>query len=179
VKQRKSSASAFWHNEDWERHDIYVHIFDGSPVEVQCGLTSPNLRTTVSCRNISLTGIPAPPAGARQFELAKPQPFSLVEAINWTTVWLILLLSVLGLIYYRFAGGAVSAATAGTISTDSLSARGVVVLFALLLAGILALTRIEWIPGAGFSLVTPQAARSDEPHYILQINSLLFDHDFE
>ncbi len=179
IQQGKSFASAFWPSEEWARHDIYVHIFKGGPVEVQCGLTSPNLRTTVSCRNVSLTKIAAPPAGARQFELAKQQPLSFEEAINWTTVWLILLLGTLGFIYYRYADGVAFSATAGTISTDSLSTRGVVVLFGLLLAGILALTRIEWTPGAGFSIVTPQAARSDEPHYILLINSLLFDHDFE
>ncbi len=179
IKQGKSSASVFWHNQDWERHDIYVRVFKRDPLEVQCGLSSPNLHTTISCRNISLTEIPAPPAGARQHELAKPQPFSLVEAINWTTVWLILLLGTLGFIYYRFADGTASSAPVWKSSTASLSPRAVGILFALLLAGILALTRIEWTPGSGFSIVSPQAARSDEPHYILLINSLLFDHDFE
>ena len=178
VKQRHDSASAFWRGEDWARHDIYVRIFGDDPVEVQCGLTSPNLHTRVSCRNLTFTRIASPPEGARQFEFAKAAHFS-AASINWTTVWLILVLSVLGLIYYRFADGPTTSMAAGKVSTNSLSARGVAILFALLLGGILVLTRIEWTPGAGFSLVTPRAARSDEPHYILLINSLLFDHDFE
>jgi hypothetical protein len=181
ITQGKSSASAFWSGEDWKRHDIYVRVFKSEPLEVQCGLTSPNLRTTVACRNISLAEIAAPPAGAQQFELAKQQPFSFVEAINWTTVWLIVLLSALGFIYCMFATVPTESGTApiSAVAGVSMSRAAVVAIFGVLLIGILALIRVKWTPGAGFSIVTPQAARSDEPHYILQINSLLFDHDFE
>jgi hypothetical protein len=55
----------------------------------------------------------------------------------------------------------------------------VVLLFVSLLAAILAVTRTEWVPGVGLTSITPAAVRSDEPHYLLLINSLLFDHDFE
>ncbi|HXN86411.1 MAG TPA: hypothetical protein VN867_10075 [Candidatus Binataceae bacterium] len=40
-------------------------------------------------------------------------------------------------------------------------------------------SRIEYLPGTGFMVVEPRAVRGDEPHYLIIINSLIFDHDVQ
>jgi hypothetical protein len=199
VKQGQGSASALWRGNDWQRDGFYVHVWRADPLVVQCGLSAINLRTVAFCRDFSLTKISsAPPAGARVFELEKPAPPS---GINSTSAALVLLLGVLGFIYNWFADSAAPWDTADNPSEKEaarlhgtyrylegfvIEARhhpwrsaGMVASFGLLLVGILAVTRLELVPGAGLSIVTPEAMQSDEPHYLLYINSLLFDHDFE
>ena len=51
--------------------------------------------------------------------------------------------------------------------------------FGLLLLMFLVLSRIEWSPGVGFSVIRPTVRMGDEPQYLLIINSLLFDHDLQ
>ena len=180
VKQRKAFASTVRREGNWDRDGFYVRVWRGEPLEVQCGLASPTFRTSAFCRNITLSKVSgAPPVGALQFKFEKAPP----STINWTTVALILLLGSLGFIFYRFADREASLRTAVGPSTNVVDGlwpgAAVVLLFVSLLAAILAVTRTEWVPGVGLTSITPAAVRSDEPHYLLLINSLLFDHDFE
>jgi hypothetical protein len=188
VKQGGRYEAAVWRNQDWARNGFYIRVESDHPLEVQCGLASPVLRTKVSCRNITLVRTPGvPPAGARQFELRHPASHS-GGAINWISVWLLVLLGVSGFTYYRYSDDEASAASTShksRLRSDLLglspkaSRDAVILSFALLLVGIMVLSRVDFIPGHGFTFVTPAAVRSDEPHYIMVINSLLFDHDFE
>src|SRR5579872_3281676 len=52
-------------------------------------------------------------------------------------------------------------------------------LFLLLLALMWSVSRLEFVPHQGFQIVPTQAISGDEPHYVLVINSILFDHDLE
>jgi hypothetical protein len=184
VKQDRYSVTALWRNRDWERHEFYVRVWGPDSLEVQCGLSSPDLRTKVFCRNLTLTRISgAPPAGAQRFDLPKPRPSA---GVNWVSLSLVLVLGLLGFVYYRFADGATlwdpAQAKIGSEESgrrDSWRTVGVVLGFIVLLMAIFAVTRVELVPGAGLSIVTPAAVRSDEPHYVILINSLLFDRDFE
>ncbi|HVA78787.1 MAG TPA: hypothetical protein VNF27_12870 [Candidatus Binataceae bacterium] len=40
-------------------------------------------------------------------------------------------------------------------------------------------SRLEYVPGSGFQIVTQQAISGDSPHYLIIINSLLFKHRLE
>ncbi len=55
----------------------------------------------------------------------------------------------------------------------------VALFFGLVFMLIWLVTRLEFIPGTGFLVVTPGAVGGDEPHYLIIINSLLFDHDLQ
>ena len=181
-----------WHPASWERDGLYFRAgADNNPIEVRCGLISPTHRTKAFFRDIKLTKASgAHPAGAQQFDLDKKShlPRSSGQAVvRWTTISLVILLGTLGFIYYRFADGAdipsrplrESSALSTSVPHDARRTAGVALIFGLLLVVILAVPRVEWLPGAGLSMVKPAATMSDEPFYILLINSLLFDHDFE
>ena len=49
----------------------------------------------------------------------------------------------------------------------------------LTLLGTWLVTRLEYLPGHGFFLITPHAVGGDEPHYLIMINSLLVKHDLQ
>jgi hypothetical protein len=52
-------------------------------------------------------------------------------------------------------------------------------LFLLLLMMIWAVSRLEFVPHQGLEIVPTQAISGDEPHYLMVINSILFDRDLE
>ncbi|HXN86695.1 MAG TPA: hypothetical protein VN867_11525 [Candidatus Binataceae bacterium] len=52
-------------------------------------------------------------------------------------------------------------------------------LFLLLLVMMWAVSRLEFVPHQGLEIVPAQAISGDEPHYLMVINSILFDHDLE
>jgi hypothetical protein len=52
-------------------------------------------------------------------------------------------------------------------------------LFLLLLIFIWGVSRLEFVPHEGVVIVPTQAISGDEPHYLMIINSILFDHDLE
>jgi hypothetical protein len=41
----------------------------------------------------------------------------------------------------------------------------------------LAIPRLQWTPARGLEVVRPSVLSGDEPHYMLVVNSILFDHD--
>jgi hypothetical protein len=51
--------------------------------------------------------------------------------------------------------------------------------FALLLAALWGITRVEWLPDGHLELTSPHVTFGDEPHHLLVLNSILFDHDLE
>src|ERR1700693_1294493 len=51
--------------------------------------------------------------------------------------------------------------------------------FALLLVVFWAVTRVELLPDGRFEITSPHVIAGDEPHHLLVLNSILFDHDLE
>ena len=51
--------------------------------------------------------------------------------------------------------------------------------FALLLVGFWGVTRVELLPDGQFQVVSPHVVTGDEPHHLLVLNSILFDHDLQ
>jgi hypothetical protein len=66
-----------------------------------------------------------------------------------------------------------------TIPREMSKSAAVALLLCLILLMTWLVTRIEYLPGAGFLVVEPRAVGGDEPHYLLIINSLIFDHDVQ
>ena len=201
VSQGTANALAFFLSKNWRRKEMYVRITRPDPIEVECGLAHLDPATnagTVFFRGISLTRISGlPPPGAPKFELGDPSKETADPHHSGIIVAEILLLGGLGFIYYWFANGTSADERAAPFSklgrllhyNSMLSAIAamrepwriavVAVGFGLLLAGILVVTNIEWWPQTGFLITRPGAVMGDEPHYIVAINSLLFDHNFQ
>jgi len=55
----------------------------------------------------------------------------------------------------------------------------VALIFSTAFLGIYVVDRIEFIPGLGLVHEHPGTVAGDEPHYLMVVNSLLFDHDFQ
>jgi hypothetical protein len=64
-------------------------------------------------------------------------------------------------------------------SLAQLSSYAISGFFVVLLLGFWGVTRIEWVPSTGFEVVSPRVISGDEPHHLLVLNSILFDHDLE
>jgi hypothetical protein len=179
-----SPARWGWDAKDWEHDGFYVHITSSDQIEVQCGLDSPTHSAKAYFRDIQLSRISGSPlAGAQQMELdtaSAARQFD--QTPRWLNVYIISLLCLAGFVYYLF-GDRAAETRSPQIEPKSVSMNlgrsGVIALFGILLFIFLILTRIEWHPGAGFSIVQPAVTMSDEPQYLLVINSLLFDHDLE
>jgi len=200
VRSSNLFARSAWASTDWERHGLYIHIRWNDHMEVECGLDSPSPTATASFRDIILSRISgAPPAATQETEIdqAPSNWASIQRTQRRINISLLSLLCMVGLIYYRFANGGNESLSAEGVSNppphfsadgaawsldlahDRWRIAGVVASFGLLLVMFVVLSRIKWSPGAGFSLVAPAATRSDEPQYVLVINSLLFDHDLQ
>lgn len=54
-----------------------------------------------------------------------------------------------------------------------------VILAGLALLLIWGVTRVELAPGSNLKIITPSAVSGDEPHYLIVVTSILFDHDLE
>ncbi len=55
----------------------------------------------------------------------------------------------------------------------------IAIFFAFLLVGFWAVTRVELLPDGTFDVTSPRVISGDEPHHLLVLNSILFDHDFQ
>jgi hypothetical protein len=55
----------------------------------------------------------------------------------------------------------------------------IAIFFVLLLVGFWAATRVELLPDRHMEITSPTVTSGDEPHHLMVVNSLLFDHDFE
>lgn len=62
---------------------------------------------------------------------------------------------------------------------DNIPRYVVAVFFAILLVAFWAVTRVELLPDGTWEASSPHVISGDEPHHLLVINSLLFDHDFQ
>ena len=51
--------------------------------------------------------------------------------------------------------------------------------FAFLLVGFWAVTRVELLPDGRLEVTSPHVVSGDEPHHLLVLNSILFDHDLQ
>ncbi len=200
VQAENLFARSDWSAKDWERHGLYVHLRWHGDLAVLCGLDSPTHHATAFFRDIILTRVSgSPPADAQEMEIDQATSNWLSDQRNLRliNISLISLLFAVGLIYFRYGTGGKESGPAEAVSNPPQRPPGegwmwslsrprdrwriapVVVSFALLLLMFIALSRIAWVPGAGFSIVEPAATMSDEPYYILLVNSLLFDHEFE
>ena len=56
---------------------------------------------------------------------------------------------------------------------------GIVLLFVLLFIGFWVTTRVQLFPDGRVEIISPHVVSGDEPHYLLVLNSILFDHDLE
>ena len=72
-----------------------------------------------------------------------------------------------------------SASRLWPISFGQLSSYAIPAFFVVLLLGFWGVTRIEWVPSTGFEVVSPRVISGDEPHHLLVLNSMLFDHDLQ
>ena len=54
-----------------------------------------------------------------------------------------------------------------------------VILAGLALLLIWGVTRVELAPGSNLKIISPSAVSGDEPHYLIVVTSILFDHDLE
>ncbi len=72
---------------------------------------------------------------------------------------------------------------------ESLRRAGLILFFLLLLAAMWGVTQVRLecgmfvhgihVPGRHLRIVPPMAMKGDEPHYLIVVNSILFDHDLE
>jgi len=62
---------------------------------------------------------------------------------------------------------------------EPISRHAVAAFFALLLVVFWAVTRVELLPDGRFEITSPHVIAGDEPHYLMVLNSILFDHDLE
>ncbi len=197
-----ASVLSEWKTPDWQREGFYIGVKASADVQVRCGLISADNTAEASFRQVSLIRISGyPPAGAQRavLDTPPPQPRS-AKTHDWIRICITSLLAILSLVFLWFrveqpalsttersaqSEGPQSRAslTASSIVSKSISShasRSVIALtFGLLLLITVALTITSWSPSVGFSVVSPRAVNSDEPQYILVINSLLFDHDLE
>jgi hypothetical protein len=66
-----------------------------------------------------------------------------------------------------------------TSSSGHLPRYVIAIFFAMLLVGFWAVTRVELLPDRHIETTLPHVISGDEPHHLMVINSILFDHDLE
>jgi len=171
-------ARTFFTAHDWQRGGFYIHVPWNAHVQIQCGLASSGAAAKASFRDIRLNRLPGrPPPGTVQSELQlSSNPLPDDATLRRINLALICGLVFVALAFYLYAGPIEPMRTATHVAGPRAA---VIAIFGVLLLTFLVLSHLEWTPGKGFSLVTPAASVSDEPQYVLLMNSLLFDHDLQ
>jgi hypothetical protein len=203
ISAGNARALSEWATTNWQREGFYLRVKISGDVQVRCGLIAVDNSAGASFRDASLIKISGnPPAGTHQVVLDSPPLRSRSARIDhWIRICIAALLAILSGVFLWFRDGTPLLKTTKSLAqlevptsrsspqetsivsnpvpSDAWRTIVVGLTFGLLLLITLALTRISWSPSAGLSVVSPEAANSDEPHYILSINSLLFEHELE
>ncbi len=197
VRAGEVAGAALAYCGSWRELELYFKVDSTDPIDLECGLFNSlgKHRTKAFFRNLRLVKIEgAPPANATQFDLgqmrsqqfvvgdkrsrAEPRPdriTKLAEVVGLVlAVWLVWIL-----LRPRPARRSGPSSIAQDQSRDRSGKIGVALAMGIVFLLILAVTRLEFKPRAGFHIVTPAAVLSDEPFYVMVINSILFDHDLE
>jgi hypothetical protein len=195
VRAGAVAGAAFGRSANWENLQLYFELDSRGPVDIECRLsTSPGNQAKAFFRDLRLVKVEGAPAGnaiqidlgqirAQQFAVdseprGEPGPArwkSLAQVVGLVLgAWLFWIL-----LKPRQTEPSDSPAASKEQSRERWLKIGVALAMGVVLLAILAVTRIEFKPGAGLHIVTPAAAWSDEPYYVMVINSILFDHDLE
>ncbi len=199
-------AVAMQSNRNWAPMEAFFKVGDANEtVQIGCGLRAMSAGRAFF-RNLTLSRISgAPPPGSRQLEishltdrassemeakalrgvlraLSRPEESLLSDVLNFHVfVEVLVLLAALTYLDWRYSIHASGQNTPTKFFRDrEVRKSGVVAVFmCLTLLGTWLVTRVEYLPGYGFYVVEPRAVNGDEPHYLVMINSLLFDHDLQ
>ncbi len=184
----------------WTPLEVYLNATSG-PLQIGCGVRAmPSGRAFF--RDLSFSRISGtPPPGSRQLDITHAivvspaekkalREVELVQSRPDESLWASLLnLRVIALILFLLAsltwldarynpGQAGRRAPRDFLYDPTLRSSAIVAtLLCLTLLGTWLVTRIEYLPGHGLYVEAPHAVGGDEPHYLVMINSLLFQHD--
>jgi hypothetical protein len=196
VRAGEVAGAALGNFRDWQKLEFYFKVDSPDPIDLECGLSnSPGSgRTKAFFRNLRLVKVEGvPSANATQFDLGQmrsqqpsgdERPHTEPPPDRWASlaefVGLILAAALIWILLRpRPTAEADSPAIPNEQSRDRRGKIAVAFAMGVVFLIILAITRLEFVPGAGLHIVTPAAVLSDEPFYVMVINSILFDHDLE
>ena len=194
VRAGKLGGAAFGRSANWEKLQLYFKLDSPGPVDIECRLsTSPGSHARAFFRGLRLVKVEgASPGNAIQIDLGqlRAQQFALSGEprepgpSRWKSpaqvaglvlgAWLFWIL-----LKPRQSEPSDSPAISKAPSRERWLRMGVALAMGVVFLAILAVTRLEFKPGAGLHIVTPAAVWSDEPYYVMVTNSILFDHDLE
>jgi hypothetical protein len=187
-------------NAEWTPIEVYFKVAGSEKVHIGCGARGISAGSAFF-RSLSLIGIAgAPPSGARLIDLTPvlELPRSEISALHdvevarapadeslWGEVLsfrviatLLLVFAALTYLDRRYSGDR-NNRTRFFDNRELRKSAGVAAFLCLTLLGTWLVTRVEFLPGHGFYVITPHAVGGDEPHYLIMINSLLLKHDLQ
>ena len=197
VEANDSRAFAVRSFSHWAPMTLYLKIEQpNQTVQIKCGVLA-NSAAGAMFRNLRLTRLGPPSERPPRLTLSQKAAFvdvQLAKPLPDETLWgdllrpgtilaTLFLFASLAYLDSRFDGATPSPDTAATsnISTRSELRKSLTVAgflcFTLLVTWMV--TRIVFVPGMRFAFVEPYAAGGDEPHYLIMIHSLLFNHSLE
>lgn len=196
----RSSGGATETSLDWKFIDVYFKVAGSEDVDIGCGVRGISAGQAYF-RNLTLTSIAGtPPSGARlidltpvadlpRSEMGALHDVDLAKAPAGESLWrdvlnprvLVTLVLILGALTYFDRGYTASRATGARFFHDRevRKSAAVAAFLCLTLMGTWLVTRLEYLPGHGFYLITPHAVGGDEPHYLIMVNSLLVKRDLQ
>ncbi len=184
-----ATGMTFAHSADWEKLELFFKVDSPDPVTVECRMfPPPRIAAQTSFRTLRLVKLPgAPPAIGTRIDLGKVS--RALGAVNprpspWFWLAPLPLIGIVACLFWVLLKPRETLPSdSATIANEPVRERrdklGVALAMAAVLVLVLASGRIEFEPEAGFHLVTPAAVLSDEPYYVMVINSILFDHDLQ
>ena len=199
-------AVAIQSNRNWAPMEAFFKVGNANEtVQIGCGLRAMSAGRAFF-RNLRLNRISgSPPPGSRELKISQisyrwvsdremsalggvelalspPEESLLSDVLNFhVVVEVFVVLVTLTYLDWRYSNDASGRDTLRKFFQDREVRKSAVVavFICLTLLGTWLVARVEYLPGLGFYVVERHAVSGDEPHYLVMINSLLFNHDLQ